>query len=296
MIGRTERSGAPPPGHRRYWAAEVDLAASRAWLEPTEARHALRVMRHRRGDRIEVIDGSGRLFEVEIGGYEDVQAGERRLATRIHVVHEPAPAAAPEPWLVQALIRPSRLEALIDGATQLGVEGIVLFAGERTAAPAGWTSIRQERLQRIMRAATTQSLGLRLPELRGPVSSAKLPQALAGFRLWVAHRPEVEACSQAPSATRARLEQPSMPGPASTATQPVPSADFPHALVVGPEGGLTDSEVAALIQSGGRILDLGPRRLRTETAALAGLTLLSAALRGGNAADLVTEFASGRSN
>jgi 16S rRNA (uracil1498-N3)-methyltransferase len=259
MPARIEDGGGDPrSGQRRYWAAEVDLERGRAWLDAAEARHALRVLRHRAGDRIQVIDGSGRLFEVVIGESEDGPGGVRRLAGRIVAVREPEPAAT-LPWLVQALIRPARLKALIDGATQLGVAGVLLFAGEHTSVPARLTAGRRERLLRIMRAATAQSLGVRLPELRGPMSFAELPAALAGFRVWVAHGPRAEGAIAAPHAAEAKS---------------------PHALVVGPEGGLTDSEVAELIQCGARILDLGPRRLRSETAALAGLTLLSATLRG----------------
>jgi len=257
MPARTERPSLPRPGQRRYWAA-VYQESGRAWLDAAEARHALRVMRHRSGDRIEVIDGSGRLFEVVIGENEEGPGGERVLGGRIEAVHE-ADAAAALPWLVQALIRPARLEALIEGATQLGLAGVMLFAGEHTTVPARMTAARRERLLRIMRTATAQSLGLRLPELRGPVPFADLPAALTGFRIWVAHGPGAEASVAAPLAAEAKA---------------------PQALVVGPEGGLTDSEVALLIQCGARIIDLGPRRLRSETAALAGLTLISATLRG----------------
>jgi 16S rRNA (uracil1498-N3)-methyltransferase len=116
---------------------------------------------------------------------------------------------------------------------------------------------RRERLLRILRAATAQSLGLRLPELRGPVPFTSLLEALRGFEAWVAHGPR-------------------RPGPDP---DPAPAANLPPILVVGPEGGLTDLEVETLVAGGARLLDLGPRRLRAETAAIAGLAVLGARLR-----------------
>lgn len=261
---RDERRSGPPaaalplPGERRYWAVAVDLEGGRAWLDKFEAHHALRVMRLHRGDALEVIDGSGRLFEVEIEGKEPGPRGEQRLATRIRNVREPPEGesgfAGSRPWLAQALIRPARLEVLVDGATQLGLAGLVLFTSARTTSPARLGRERRDRLVRLMRVATTQSLGLRPPELKGPIPFAELPEALAGFQTWVAH------------------------GPASTfpPTAPSPWTGDRRALVVGPEGGLIDSEVEMLMRNGAKILDLGPRRLRSETAALVGLALLTA--------------------
>jgi 16S rRNA (uracil1498-N3)-methyltransferase len=264
-------SGSPAhrPGERRYWADQVDLAERRVWIGSEEARHLVRAMRHRPGDRVDVIDGSGRRYEVELEApVKGAGRGRRRLAARILNVFE-AEVTAREPWLIQALIRPERLDAIIDGATQLGVAGIALFQAVRSPTLPELGARRLERLVRLTRAATAQSLGLRLPELRGPLTFSELEALLGGFRVWVAHGPR----------RRDRADDPLADRWIEGADAPEGQPGLAHALVVGPEGGLTDEEIRVFAASGALLLDLGPRRLRSETAALAGLTLLGHHLR-----------------
>ena len=111
---------------------------------------------------------------------------------------------------------------------------------------------RRARLERIARSAVCQSLGVRLPELRAPRSLAELETA--GFdRILLAHG------SGTPLAA---------PPPAP------PPAGRRLLLLVGPEGGWAPGELALLEERGALRTSLGGRRLRAETAALAGLALL----------------------
>ncbi len=248
------------PGQRRYWAEEVDRERGRVFLDREEAHHVLGVMRHRAGDRVWVIDGRGGLYLVTI---EDREVGGDRLTARICEELSTA-TEPPAPWLVQARIRPTRMEPLLDGAVQVGVRGVLLFDAVRSPVHDTLSAARRERLCRVMRQATLQSLGHHIPELRGPIASTELPGALAGFRIWVAHGPVARDGS----------------GGADPASWPdLPGGERGHALVIGPEGGLTEDEVGALLGAGATLLDLGPRRLRAETAAVVGLALLGARLR-----------------
>lgn len=275
------RSRAYHPGHRRYWADTVDLDTGRVWIGPEEARHVLRVMRHRPGDSIEVIDGSGRCYEVTIEEAEERR--EARLSARILSVDEPH-AETCLPWLAQAVIRPERLERVIDGAVQLGVAGIVLFGAARSPElPAR----RRERLVRLMRAATAQSLGLCLPEFAGPLPLPALLSKLAGHRMWVAHGPRGRETGGDRFADRGLAGITDDPGEDTEPASPPRREEghrvpvLPHALVVGPEGGFHDAEISEFAAAGARLVDLGPRRLRSETAALVGLALLGQYLRRG---------------
>ncbi len=161
----------PESGSRRYWAAHVDLEAGRVWLEPGEARHVAKVLRHKPGDTIEVIDGSGRRFDVELmPDRERISGAEVRgagLAGRIVTVHPPEPEPPPL-WLLVPMIRWPRLEELLAGAVQLGTTRILLWSAANATFDEPLTAGRRERLGHILRAATTQSLGLRLPVLSGP--------------------------------------------------------------------------------------------------------------------------------
>jgi 16S rRNA (uracil1498-N3)-methyltransferase len=233
----------------------VDLDQGRVWLHPDETRHVAKVLRHHAGDAIEVIDGSGRRFAVELLPTPALAARESGLAGRIFAVH---PAAPEPPPLVLAvpMIRWPRLEELVGGAVQLGTTHVALWSAANASFNEPLTPGRRDRLQHILRAATTQSLGLRLPALSGPHALAALIDLVRGHATWVAHGPLPPATSS-PANTRAE-----------TGTR------GGRALVIGPEGGLRDAEVEALTAAGASILDLGPRRLRTEVAAIAGLAIL----------------------
>lgn len=242
---------------RWYWAAEVDLDARRVRLDPEETSHLLKVIRHRTGDAIEAIDGRGGRYTVALLPRAIGRGGrDQGLEAEILAVHPPVPE--PTPLVLCAPLIPwPRLEALVDGAVQLGVTHFCAWEAERASLRGAWSAIRIARLERIARAATTQSLGSHAPRIAGP---RPLPDILAtwtGLAIWVAH---------GPIPNDGLPTQPE--GGAATVATPG------RVLVIGPEGGLTDGEVALCFEAGARCLSLGSRRLRTEVAAIAGLAAL----------------------
>jgi 16S rRNA (uracil1498-N3)-methyltransferase len=161
----------------------------------------------------------------------------------------------PEPgsdvWLLFAPIKRTRLEWLVEKATELGVAALVPVATARTQSE----RINRERLRVIAVAASEQSERVSLPEIRPEEPLARL---LAG---WPADR-RLVLCDE------------------SGAGQPMAEAlagsdgRTPAAVFVGPEGGFAETELDAL----GKLsivtrVGLGPRILRTETAALAALAV-----------------------
>ncbi|MDI9631873.1 MAG: RsmE family RNA methyltransferase, partial [Acidobacteriota bacterium] len=131
-------------------------------------------------------------------------------------------------------------------ATELGVAAIHLVGTERDPrqlAPAGLA-----RLRRVAAAALMQSGGSRLPKIDGVHPFA----ALAGIA--------------APFPMRAFLDPGALPWEGFGAPEPL-------LLAIGPEGGWSDAERAALVAGGFRAAGLGPRLLRVETAALAAVAL-----------------------
>ena len=243
---------------RWYWAVEVDLAARRIRLEPEETTHLRQVLRHRTGDAIEAIDGRGGRYTVAL---LPARTGrDRGLEVEILTVHPPTPA--PQPLvLCPPLIPWPRLEALIDGAIQLGVTHLWVWEANRARPVGAWSRTRSARFDRIARAATAQSLGTHLPQIVGPRPLPELLHALGECAIWVAHGPLPAEVT----------------GEGRAAAAPTPGAKAGRALVVGPEGGLTEAEVELCLAAGARPLALGPRRLRTEVAAIAGLSVLRAA-------------------
>ena len=259
-----DRRELPPPGTRWYWAERVDRAAGQVWIDPEETRHLRTVLRHRRADPIDVIDGQGGRFTVALRSEIPPPGRGARahgLEARILAVHPPVPP--PPPILLSVpCIKWSRLETLVDGAVQLGVTQFLLWQAERANWQAELTPSRRVRLERIVRAATTQSLGTHVPAIQGPLELPALLSALdplAPGAIWVAHGPRTDF-------------EPPVSDSGGEPSSPARSAGL--ALVIGPEGGLTPSEVTSCLRAGARILALGPRRLRTEVAAVAGLAAL----------------------
>ncbi len=213
-----------------------------------EARHAIAVARLRVGERVAVGDGAGLVVE---GAVTSVEAGE--LVVEVHDVRrEPRPA--PELWIAQALAKGARDELAVQAATELGVSGVIPWQAERSVSRwDGKAAKGRERWQSVVREASKQAIRAWVPEVA----------ALADIRaLW------------AFDGAILPLEP--------TAATPLSTIDLPEArrilLVVGPEGGISPAELAALDEAGALSVRLGTEVLRTSTAGPAALAVLNARL------------------
>jgi len=165
-----------------------------------------------------------------------------------------APAAEADLWLLFAPIKRVRLDWLIEKGTELGVAAFVPVMTARTQPE----RINPERLFAHAVAAVEQSERLSAPEIR---PAAPLAAVLAG---WPAER-RLVACDETGSGA-----------PIARALADFP-AGAPAALLIGPEGGFAETELDALRKLPFvTTVGLGPRVLRTETAALAALAAFQA--------------------
>lgn len=207
-------------------------------LDPEDIAH-LRVLRVGAGMRVRVVDGAGRCFEGEV-------ATLGRHAGQVTLVAEATPAlvAPPAVWLLQGVLHGARMDWLVEKATELGVAGIVAVQTSRAQGGKGGKGEgRAARWERVMRAAFLQSLGLWRPRLEFAQDMHEAQQ-LADVRCLVLADPDGQ--------------------PWDEITLPAASIG----VVVGPEGGLTPDERATFINSAALRANLGPTRLRAETAAL----------------------------
>jgi 16S rRNA (uracil1498-N3)-methyltransferase len=218
-----------------------------------EGRHAVDVLRLAPGERVRVGDGRGGVVEgpVLAAGPEGLRVA---VAERMEV-----PPPQPELVLVQALPKGDRGPLAVELATELGVDRVVPWTAARCV-----TRWREDRVDRGLakwrsaaRAAAKQSRRPRVPEVTGPMSTREVCGLIAGLdAALVLHE-------------RAR--------------EPLTRVDVPAtgtvALVVGPEGGLTDGEVVAFRAAGAQAVRLGPEVLRTSTAGAAALAVVSARTR-----------------
>lgn len=221
--------------------AEIALDAPRAHY----LRHVLRLAP---GDRVALFNAADGEVAARIAGFARtgcrVVLGGRRRA--------PAPAQEPDLWLCFAPIKRTRLDTLIEKATELGVSRFVPVFTRHTAME----RVNAERLRAIAIEAAEQCERLSVPEIAAPVA---LPALLAA---WPAERALVV-------------------GDESGGGLPIAAAlsgvSGPLAVLIGPEGGFARAELDALAAAVFvRRVGLGPRILKADTAALAALAVLQA--------------------
>lgn len=224
--------------------AEIEQAktADQPWPLPNRARrHLQRVLRLSDGTKVEVFDGEGSRWEATY----IVSGG---VGSLVGWVTLPEIQALPETWLAVALLKPTRWEWLIEKATELGATTVVPLRTELTAQriPAERLESRLGRWRRISDEAARQCGRVDELTIMTPMSLAEL-RGVGPERWWMADEAEAER-----------------------PTPPLRKAEAVGVLI-GPEGGWTDSERASLsdrVESFG----LGPLILRAETAAVAALS------------------------
>jgi 16S rRNA (uracil1498-N3)-methyltransferase len=222
-------------------------------LDGDEGRHAATVRRVRAGEAVEVADGVGRVARCRVE-----RADRDRLTLTVEAVHD-VPERLPRLVLVQALAKGGRDEQAVETATEFGVDQVVPWQAERCVVR--WTADRGDRGRRRWEAtalaAAKQARRATVPNVEPAASTADLAgRAAAGECVLVLHE----------GADRRLTDL------------PLPD-DAPAVLVVvGPEGGITDQEVARLTAAGAHAVRLGPEVLRASSAGPAALAVLSARL------------------
>ncbi|MCZ2814958.1 16S rRNA (uracil(1498)-N(3))-methyltransferase [Modestobacter sp. VKM Ac-2984] len=222
-------------------------------VDGAEGRHAVDVLRLGVGERVRVSDGQGLLVEGSV-----LAAEGSALRVQVLARHD-VPAPQPEFVLVQALPKGDRGPLAVDLATELGVDRIVPWTAAHCV-----TRWREDRVDKGLakwrsaaRAATKQARRPRVPEVTEPMSTRQVCGMLADVDLaLVLHEQARQPFAQVEVPTTGTI-----------------------AVIVGPEGGLTDGEVVAFRAAGAHSVRLGPEVLRTSTAGAAALAALSVRTR-----------------
>lgn len=225
---------------RRFLVQQVENGF--AELTGEDAHHLARVLRAQPGQQFEIADGRA-AYLAEI---TDVA----KSAVRFRVLDElgAGPPLVPLALYV-ALIKFDRFEWMIEKATEIGVARIVPVEASRSEAGLLAASVKRlERWRKIAREASQQSRRVGVPEIPEAVRLAAIPNSGVCLRL---------------------EEHPGCPLLAAALDN---SAASPN-LLIGPEGGWTDTERERLELAGWRAISLGPTILRTETAAIAAAAI-----------------------
>ena len=223
-----------------------------AVVDGDEGFHAASVRRIRVGEELDLGDGAGAVAHCVI---EEV--AKARLTARVLKRWTVEPAK-PTVTVVQALPKSDRSELAIELATEVGADAFVAWQASRCVAR--WDGGRAEkglrRWRAVARAASRQSRRPHIPSVSGVMTTGDL---VADVRGAVAAGTTVLALHE-------------------SAAEPMTKLALAQAvslmLVVGPEGGIADDEIAALSQAGASVVRLGPTVLRTSTAAAVALGAL----------------------
>ena len=235
----------------RFYVPALDPRDRSVSLPEVEAGHLRRVLRLKTGAAVRLFDGRGREVEARVTSVD-----------RASVVAQIGEPVAPSPeWgvrvtLAQAILKGDKTDDVVRDAVMMGVSGIQPLLTARTDVPAAAFSHgrRIERWHRIAVASAKQCGRAVVPPVLPP---CPLAACLGAGR--VGHTLILVEPAAAP---RGKLSW--------------PPADAPEAatLLVGPEGGWTEEEVAASIEAGCLPVSLGPRTLRADAAAIVALSVL----------------------
>jgi 16S rRNA (uracil1498-N3)-methyltransferase len=211
-------------------------------IDGPKGRHLARVRRVRPGEAgVAVFDGREHAFRVTAidGSTVRGQVLETR-ANKTELGHELV--------VLQALLPSADFDAVLVGGTEVGVTRFVpVLAARSVARP---QADRRLRWHAVVEAAAEQSHRGRIPEVTAPMTLAEAVRLVAGTPLVILD---------------------------PLATEPLRPRQSDVALAVGPEGGWTDDEMAAMVATGATRATLGPRILRARLAPIAAAVILSSA-------------------
>ncbi len=230
-----------------FYCRDLPAVGGTITLSGNEARHAAGARRLHVGDVLRLFDGRGAVARAVL---EDIDRRGKKLSARLMKRHtEPPPH--PSVHLACALPKGDRQAVLLDMATQLGMTGFTPLLCERSVVKAG--AHAEKRWRRICLEACKQSRRLHLPMIHDALTPAEAASRATAVNhtVWLAH-PTGDA---PPVPDRSTL--------ASGVT-----------IMVGPEGGFTEEEIAQVTTRGGKTINLGSAVLRIETAAIALLSMI----------------------
>lgn len=251
--------------------------ASLVTLGGSAAAHVSRVLRLQPGDPLTVFNGRGGEYEARIDGLRKDTALLEIGAHR--AVERESPLSI---TLAQGVSRGERMDLVVQKATELGVRGIVPLLTERSVVRLDKKQAEAKRRHwhAVAVSACEQCGRNRVPEVAVPMDLAKF-LALASARSSDSTGPSGRAGPSVSAADGGSPDPTFDPAAARVVLSPHGGLsgrelrpDAGLIVLIGPEGGLSATELEAALAAGFRALRLGPRILRTETAAIAALAVI----------------------
>ncbi|MDT0677348.1 16S rRNA (uracil(1498)-N(3))-methyltransferase [Autumnicola musiva] len=203
-----------------------------------ESRHIAKVLRKKEGDLLEVTNGEGLLFSVELK-----QAGNKAVAKILKVTKEKT-----APYFLHMAVAPTkmndRFEWFLEKATEIGVHEITPIISDHSERKV----VKLNRFERVLQSAMKQSLHYRMPKLNEPKSFAEFVNSASEEEKFIAHCEEDKERFLLKNKAKAKSSS---------------------VMLIGPEGDFSSGEIKLALENNFQPVSLGNSRLRTETAAIA---------------------------
>lgn len=230
----------------RFYEPQALAEGDELRLSDSVVQHVCRALRMRPGDSLLLFNGDGFEYTAEL-----TEVAKRNASARITGVSQPQRVSPLKVIIGQAVSRGERMDYAVQKATELGMQQLVPLFTDRCEVRLNSErqDKRRQHWQQVAISACEQSLRCDLPEITDPQSlSDWLDTVEADLKLVLHHH----------------TEQPlgDFATPASVA------------LLIGPEGGLSEAEVELALAKGFKPVAFGPRVFRTETAPIAALSVL----------------------
>jgi 16S rRNA (uracil1498-N3)-methyltransferase len=256
---------------RIYQAIPLNVSAT-IRLDEKASHHLARVLRAKVGEELVLFNGQG-------GEYSAVIAHIDKKGVDVKL-NEFVSREAESPLqieLAQGLARGEKMDFIVQKAVELGVAKILPVMTERcnVRLDVQREEKRLQHWQAVVVSACEQCGRNRLPQLEATVSLPEwLPKVEADYKFVLSPHLQNEIVNVQTKA--AALQELQNQAPKRQNQAPSLPANTRIVLLIGPEGGLSDQEVAAALAQGFLPLNLGPRILRTETASIAAIAALQA--------------------
>ena len=219
---------------RLFYCPNVEVESV---LSEEESRHAIKVLRLKKGDKIEILNGKGSSFVAQIMDEDAKKCNFKMISKKAHNLKE---------YSLDIIISPTknadRVEWFVEKAIEIGVNKITLINTSRTERK----KVRIDRLDKIAISAMKQSKTYFLPQITEVMTFKDVVEQPFDGQRFVAHCIEDDK--------RHLKSQLNLNGK--------------YQILIGPEGDFTEDEIKLAIQNNFSAITLGENRLRTETAAL----------------------------
>ena len=224
---------------RRFYAPPENFSDNEVALGADESKHLRSVLRLHVGDDVSVFDGNGREFA---GKVKEVARSSSTIGELAEIA-APAPESSLRITLAASLLKGDKFDLLVQKAVELGVYRILPIEAARSETSSEHAGKRLERWSRIAAGATKQCGRAQLTAVERPVPFEEFINANDLPTIFFTER--------------------------SGGKMPLQIESDSLAMIVGPEGGWDDAEIAAARHRGYHLVTLGGRILRAETAAIA---------------------------